>query len=44
MVDTDIMNSDVGRVLESHAAIADDMDVGVVAVNGFVAIGDEFMF
>ena len=44
MVDTDSMNSDVGCILESHAAIADDMDVGVVAGKGFVAVGDEFVF
>ena len=34
MMEADIMNSDVGRVLEGHAAIADDTDVGVMAVNG----------
>ena len=43
MVDVDIMDDDVGQVLEGYVAMAGDMDVGAVAMNGFVAVGDEFM-
>lgn len=44
MVDVDVMDDDVGDVLESNAAPAGDVDVGATAVDGFEAVEDEFLW
>lgn len=44
MVDVDVVDDDVGHVLERQAAVAGDFDVGAAAVDGFVAVDDELVF
>lgn len=43
MVDVYVVDDDVGDVLEGYAAVAGDMNVGATAVDGFVAVEDEFV-
>lgn len=42
MVDMDVVNDDIGDVLEGDAATASDVDVGTTAIEGFVGVEDEF--
>lgn len=44
VVDVDVVDDDVGHVLEREAAVAGDFDVGAAAVDGFVAVDDELVF
>lgn len=44
MVDVDVVDDDIGDVLDGDAAAAGDVDVGAAAVDGFEAIHDEFVF
>lgn len=44
MVDVDVVNDDVGHVLEREATVAGDFDVDAAAVDGFVAVDDELVF
>lgn len=43
MVDVDVVDDDVGDVLEGDAAVARDVDVGAAAVHGFEAVEDELV-
>lgn len=42
VVDVDVVDDDVGDVLESYASAAGDVDVGAAAVDGFEAVDEEF--
>lgn len=44
MVDMDVVDDDVGDVLEGYAAVSGDVDVGAAAVDGFEAVEDELVF
>lgn len=44
MVDMDVVDDDIAYVLQCNAATADYMDIGAAAVQGFVAVEDEFLF
>lgn len=43
VVDVDVVDDDVGDVLEGDAAVARDVDVGAAAVHGFEAVEDELV-
>lgn len=43
VVDVDVVDDDVGDVLEGYAAVADDVDVGAAAVDGLEAVHDELV-
>ncbi|KAF7820188.1 hypothetical protein G2W53_025643 [Senna tora] len=43
VVDVDVVDDDVGDVLEREAAVAGDVDVGAAAVDGFEAVEDELV-
>ena len=43
MVDMDVVDDDITYVLQRNAATADDVDIGAAAVQGFVAVEDEFL-
>ena len=44
VVDVDVVDDDVLHVLDGQAAVAGDVDGGAPAVDGFVAVDDEFVF
>ena len=44
VVDVDVVDDDVGDVLERDAAVAGDVDVGSAAVQGLVAVEYELVF
>ena len=44
VVDVDVVDDDVLHVLDGQAAVAGDVDGGSAAVDGFVAVDDEFLF
>lgn len=43
VVDVDVVDDDVGDVLERDAAVAGDVDVGAATVDGFEAVEDELV-
>ena len=43
VMNMDVVDDDVGDVLECDAAVAGDLDVGAATVNGFVTVEDEFV-
>lgn len=43
VVDVDVVDDDVGDVLEGDAAVADDVDVGAAAVDGLEAVHDKLV-
>lgn len=43
-MDVDVVDDDVGNVLECQAAVAGDVDIGAAAVDSFEAVEDEFVF
>lgn len=43
VVDVDVVDDDIGDVLESNASTAGDVDIGATAVDGFEAIDKELL-